>query len=217
MAGVSSHLGSDNSPTVGQQQRKASRATHKHAKSMLRWQALRQRWTRRGPSDCDHVSGKDNRLGDIPSRSYEEGFPSDQDDEAFLADFSRRFPLPPQLGSWRLVQPPTAITSAIFSLMLNGPDTRIHPETCTGAAGVGLPTMLANTLFSLESKGASSTWNESTCSWPLLTPSGKVSTWKANQLQGRLSRTHFSGAPNAWRAGDLRTLAEKLRDRTSST
>jgi hypothetical protein len=213
VAGVSTHLGSDNSSTVGQQQRKASRATHKQAKRMLRWQALRQRWTRRGPSDCDHVAGKLNRLGDIPSRSYEEGFPSDQDDEAFLADFSRRFPLPAQLGSWRLVQPPTAVTSSIYSMMRGTPDTTIHPATSTGAAGVGLPTMLANTLFSLESKGPTSTWNESTCSWPLLTPSGEVSTWKADQLRQRLSRKHFSGAPSAWQAGDLRTLAAKLRDR----
>ena len=60
--------------------------------------------------------------------------------------------------------------------------------------------MLANTLFSLESKGPTSTWNESTCSWPLLTPSGEVSTWKADQLRQRLSRRHFSGAPSAWQS-----------------
>jgi hypothetical protein len=213
VAGVSAHLGSDNSSTVGQQQRKASRGTHKHAKHMLRCQALRQRWTRRGPSDCDHVEGDQNRLGDIPSRSYEEGFPSEDDDEAFLAAFSRRFPLPPQLGSWRLVRPPTAITTAIYSILRGTHDTTIHPATSTGAAGVGLPTMLANTLFSLESKGKTSIWNESTCSWPLLMPCGKVSTWKADLLRARLSRRHFSGAPSAWQAGDLRTLAEKLRDR----
>ena len=217
VAGVSTHLGSDNSASVGQQQRKASRATHKQAQNLLRWQALRQRWTRRGPADCDHIPGLSNGLGDIPSRSYEEGFPEASDDDAFLADFSHRFPLPPQLGSWRLAQPPTAVTSAIYSLLQGTRDSTTHPATSSGAAGLGLPVSLANTLFSLTSNPTTTTWNESTCSWPLLTPSGEVTSLKAPELQHRRSREHFSGAPPAWSPEDLKTLGDQMRGRNDST
>ena len=108
--GIATHVGSDNSPTVGWNNRGASRASHKAPETMIWWQALRQRFTRRGPTDVEHIPGKTNLLGDFPSRSFEEGFPEGTDGDAkFLLEFSRRHPLPPQLGSWRLVHPPTEV------------------------------------------------------------------------------------------------------------
>jgi len=216
-AGVSTHLGSDNSPTVGWNQRGASRASHQAPERLLRWQAMRQRWTRRGPQDCDHVAGKDNRLGDFPSRWYEEGFPLDSDDAAFFAEFTNRHPLPPQLGCWQFVRLPPAIALAAFSILRNQYDTTIHPATCTGASGVGLPTMLANTLSSPICKAPTSTWNEATCSWPLLSPCGTVSSTKAAELQGRRSRKRYAGADSAWSPLDLRTLDAQMRDSKAST
>jgi hypothetical protein len=183
---------------------------------MLQLLALRQRWTRRGPQDCEYWKGEENRMADIPSRSFEEGFPDDQD-AAFLASFANQFPLPPQLGSWRSARPPTGIVCAAISLLRNQNDTQIHPATATGALGVGLPEMLTNTLYSLESKASPTAWNEDTCSWPLLTPYGKVSSTMASQLRARRSRRRFSGCRYAWTATDLRTLGEQLRVNTAST
>jgi len=223
-AGVSTHLHSDNSSTVGWNNRMATRATHKAPERFLRWQALRQRWTRRGPADVTHVAGVDNDLGDDPSRSYDPGpaggirnFPEDSDDEAFLAAFSRKYPLHPQLGSWRLARPSPAITSAVFSLLRNQYDRTVDPATVTGGSGVGLPTRLANTLASPTFNAPATTWNEAGCSWPLLAPSGEVSSTVADGLRQRRSRRPFANAPSAWTTGDLQTLGERLKAKQTST
>ena len=217
-AGVSSHLGSDNSPTVGWNQRGASRASHKCPERLLRWKALRQRWTRRGPQDVDHIAGDDNDLGDVPSRSYDEKEPfyvPDGQDDLFLQVFSNKFPLDstPQLGSWRIVRPRPEIVSAAILLLRGRNDTTIHPKASIGVAGVALPTSLANTLSSLACKAPTNTWNELTCSWPLLQPSGKEATPDVvNRLQARLSRKRFAGSHSAWSPADLETLAAQIQD-----
>jgi hypothetical protein len=216
-AGVATHLGSDNSSTVSWNTRMATRATHKAPERFLRYQAMRQRWNRRGPADCTHIAGKNNLLGDFPSRSYEEGFPNDADDDAFLTEFTARHPLPTQLGCWRLFQPPAAIVSATFSLLRNNLDTSIHPQTLTGDGGLGLPTTLANTLFSFKCKEPPATWNEANCSWPLLSPFGVVTTTKAAEFQARRSRKRFDGVPGVWSKTDLQTLAEQIQGNTTST
>ena len=217
IAGLSTHLGSDNSATVGWNQRMASRASHRAPDQFLCWQALRARYTRRGPANVDHVvAGVTNEFGDFPSRSYEQQWPDDSDDQAFLAEFSRRYPLPPifqQHGSWRLVQPPSAIASAAFSILRNQYDSIPLQPTSTGDAGVALPPMLGNTLSSQTCSLPTSTWNEATCSWPLLSPSGMVSTTKADELQQRRSRRPYVNAPCAWALGDFETLADGIRPR----
>ena len=96
--------GSDNSPTVGWENRKASRSLSRFPERGLQLDAMRSLHTRRGPGHLDHVAGKSNTMADFASRSYEEGFPPSADDQ-FLTEFSRRHPLPPQLGSWKLVHP----------------------------------------------------------------------------------------------------------------
>jgi len=215
-AGVSSYLGSDNTSTVSWNTRAATRCTHRAPERFIRWKALRQRWTRRGPQDVDHVAGKDNLLGDIPSRSYDKDgetpqFLASQDNE-FLTWFNSQFPLPQQLGCWQLVQPRTEIVFAATSLLRNNSDSTIHPATCIGTAGVALPTTLANTLGSLTSKAPASTWNEATCSWPLLSPSGRESTTEvAARCRERQSRRRFAGARSAWSPEDLRTLGAQIR------
>ena len=92
--GISTHMGSDNSPTVGWNNLGASRASHKAPETMIWCQALRRRFTRRGPTDVEHIPGKTNLFGDFPSRSFEEGFPDGTEGDAkFLLEFSRRHPL----------------------------------------------------------------------------------------------------------------------------
>ena len=206
-AGVSSYLGSDNSSTTHWNQRKATRSTHKAPERFLRWQAMHQRWTRRGPADVEHVAGKSNLFGDFPSRSFEEGF---SDDSAFIEEFSRRHPLPPQLGSWQLVHPTPEIISATFLILRNQNDTTTHPATATGASGLHLPTMLASTLFSLESRAPPDTWNEATCSWPLLSQSGEVNSTMASRFAARPSRKRYVIAPGAWSREDLQTLDAEI-------
>ena len=220
-AGVSSHLCSDNSATVAWNQRGASRASHKCPERLLRWKAMRQRWTRRGPQDVDHVAGQQNDMGDIPSRSYDNDnktpcFPHGEDNQ-FLQYFSHRFPLSshPQLGSWRLVRPRPEIVSAAILLLRGQNDLTIHPAVSIGDAGVALPTTLANTLSSLECRAPTNTWNERTCSWPLLEPFGMEATSAVGcRLQARLSRKRFASSPSAWSPEDLETLAEQIQDNT---
>ena len=209
-AGISTHIGSDNTPTVSWNQRMATRASHKTPERLIKFQALRQRFTRRGPTDVEHISGVSNRLGDFPSRSFEEGYPADNDD-AFLLEFSRRFPLVPQLGSWRMLNPPGSVTSLATSLLLGQFDTKICPKTIIGKSGVGLPATLASTLSYTTSKDPPSTWNEATCSWPLLCPSGKVSSTKLDELRARPSRRPFENAHGSWSLEDLQTLADRLQ------
>jgi hypothetical protein len=215
-AGGSSHFGTDNKATEGWYNRKASRASHKAPERFLRWLAMRQRWTRRGPQDVTYYEGERNLLGDFPSCSHGQGFPRHVDN-AFLQEFSKRHPLPPQLDFWRLVHPTAEIISAVCSVLRGQIDTQIHPSTVAGNDGAGLPTMLANTLSSLDCKEPTSTWNEATSSWPLLAPCGTVSTTTDDELRHRRSRKRFDGAPNAWLPEDLQTLGEQLRASTSST
>jgi hypothetical protein len=210
-AGLSTHLGSDNKNAVGWYNRRASRAASHAPERMLRWLALMQRWTRRGPQDVSHYPGETNRMADFASRSFEEGYPV-PNHAGFHREFSNRHALPPQLGSWTLVHPKPEIVSAAFLLLRGQTDLTIHPETNIGDSGLGLPTMLANILFSTTSKDPPSTWNDATCSWPLLAPCGTASMTTDAELRARKSRKRYAGARSAWSYGDLLTLANRIRD-----
>jgi hypothetical protein len=76
-----------------------------------------------------------------------------------------------------------------------------------------LPRMLANTLSSTTSREPTTTWNEATCSWPLLGASGEVSLTKMAELQQRRSRRPFANAPGLWSLDSLRILAEDIHPR----
>jgi len=220
-AGITTHLGSDNTSTVSWDTRGASRATHRAPDRLQRWKALMQRWSRRGPADVDHVAGTTNTMADIPSRSFDADgdpcptFRDDQDDE-FLAWFSHKFPLTcyPQNVSWQLRRPSSALTSAVCSLLRGRIDTSIPPETHLGKAGVNLPTSLVNILSSQGSRTPNTpaaTWNAQTCSWPLLLPSGEENTGEVMlRLRARQSRRRFAGSQGAWSPTDLETLAAQI-------
>ena len=208
-AGISNHFGSANTPAVGWNNSMASRASHKTPERFLKLQALRQRFTRRGPTDVEHISGISNRLCDFPLRSFEEGFPSDNDDD-FLLEFSHRFPLAPPLRSWRLLKPPDSIISLATSLLCGHYDTQICSATNIGKGGVGLPGILAHTLSLTTSNEPVKVWNEATCSWPLLCLSGKVSSSKINELQAQRLRQPFVNAQGSWSLEDLHTLGVQI-------
>jgi len=209
-AGLSTFFFSDNSPTVGIAQRQASRAKSRTPERLLRLLSLRQRWLRRGPQDVTHYPGVDNKMADIPSRSFVEGYP-DQEDDRFLRSFSQAFPLPPQLGSWKLVRPRIEISSLAFSILRGTADLTTLLTTPTGNTGVPLPALLGPTLTWPTPSAPTSTWNEATCSWPLLLPCGTVSSHAADLLQHRKSRRRFDGVPNAWSPEALRTLANQIK------
>jgi hypothetical protein len=138
-AGINSHLGSDNSATVAWNQRVASRATHRQPERLLRWKALRQRWTRRGPQDVTHYAGFSNEMADLISRSYDDFCQAGPtQDNTFLHFFSQRFPLTshPQLGSWQLAQPRPETVSAVLSLLRGQTATTTPAATSTGDGGV---------------------------------------------------------------------------------
>ena len=215
IAGISSFAITDNSPTEGIVLRQASRATSPMPAACLRWLALRQRWTRRGPQDIKHWEGKSNLMADFPSRSYQEGYPAEAN-EAFLTEFSTRFVLPPQLGSWRLVHPRAEIFSAAISLLRREISQPVLETTILGSFGVDLPLALAKTLSSPECRVTQgpTVWGESTCSWPLLLPCGTVSTTMGTVLQERRSRKNFSKSPASWSNTELQTLAERIRPNT---
>jgi len=216
VAGLSTFLWTDNSPTEGIVLRQASRAQSPMPEATLRWLALRQRWTKRGPQDIQHYAGEDNLMADFPSRSFSEGFPNGADG-AFLTEFATRFPLPPQLHSWRIVRPRAEIFSAAISLLRKEQTREILPTTVLGSFGVGLPTKLAKTLSYPRCRATlgPSTWGESGCSFPLLLPCGVVCTTVADSLQERQSRTRFSKSPASWSQGALETLAKKIQRPTN--
>jgi hypothetical protein len=123
VVGISTHNFSDNTPTVGQITKHKSRGESPFAEYMLDCLGIRQVLTGRGPADCTHWPEKENLMGDVPSGSFEEGFPEGSD-EKFLAYFAHRFPLPPsfphtsngQPDSWQLVTPLSRIVSTVGTL-----------------------------------------------------------------------------------------------------
>jgi len=214
VAGLSTFLWTDNSPTEAIVQRQASRAKSTMPEATLRWLALRQRWTKRGPQDIKHYEGKKNLMADFGSRSFSEGFPdTPAGDDAFLTEFDSQFPLPPQLHYWVLVRPSAAISSAAISLLRKQIDCEIQEETIIGSFGVGLPRVLANTLSSPECRTTTgpSTWGESGCSFPLLRPCGTVCSTVADNLRDRRSRIRFAKSPPSWSHAELETLAKSIR------
>ena len=222
VAGLSSFIWSDNTPTVGRITKRSSGGESRVAENMLYFLAMRQLFTKRGPSDCNHWPGSENLMADVPSRSFEEGFPADQDD-AFLKYFAHRFPLPAcfprgspdQPTCWRLVTPPKEVISAAISLLRGTPDTSPDPTVTLGDSGVPIPRLVIKTLYSSSLPAPITKWNESTCSWPLLVPSGKVSSIVDPHLRARASRQRYEKSPNSWTIEDLETLGARLHPKST--
>ena len=209
IAGMTSHTYSDNSPTVGIHGRGASRAASPTPANILKLLALRQRILRHGPQDLQHWPGEQNTMVDFLSRSFQS--PALASDQDFLATFTNTFPLPLQLGSWRIVRPNSALSSVAFSLLRKIPDTMSLRSARSGDTGLPLPPALASTLTSLITREPPTTWNASTCSWPLLLPCGKVVSTAASPLPVRPSRDRYVSVDRCWHRADLQTLAESLK------
>lgn len=216
-AGVSSYLSSDNTPTVSWLTKQDCKATSQVPETMLRLLARRQHWVRRGPFDIVHWEGKTNLMADFCSRSYEQGFHASRDD-LFLTKFCADFPLPAQLGSWRLVRPSDAIISAAFSILRRKIDYSIPNDASIGDAGLGLPLTMAKTLGSRAFRTPPSTWSDSRLCWPLLEPSGREnSAAMASKFRERPSRKRYESARSSWSIEDLATLGDALRNNSTST
>jgi hypothetical protein len=215
VAGVSTHNFSDNTPTVGWITQHTNGGESPFTEEMLHCLGICQLVTGRGPADCTHWPGKENLMGDIPLCLFEEGFPEGMD-EQFLAHFTDQFPLPlpfspnSQPGSWRLVTPPSRIISAMISLLQKTPNTSEDPTATIGDSGYAIPRLITRTLASSTYKDNPTKWNESSCSWPLLDPSGKVSSTVANLLPLRSSRLCYKKSPGSWTVGGLATLGGVL-------
>jgi hypothetical protein len=181
-AGLATWVGSDNNPSVSWMTRMASRLASRIPDRFLRLLAMRQRLTRRGPLDTHHVQGILNGMANFSSRS----FVSHPEDEAFIAHFSNTFRLPAQLGSWTHVPVPIGIISVTLSILQMDP-ILLPQIPATGVPGLDYPALLDDTLASTGSKALSTTWNEQTCSWPLLLPCGEESLTVADKLATRRS------------------------------
>jgi hypothetical protein len=74
------------------------------------------------------------------------------------------------------VTPPSGIVSAVILLLQKAPDTSADPTATVGDSGCVIPHLITKTLTSSTSKRNPTKWNEASCSWPLLDPSGRVSS-----------------------------------------
>jgi hypothetical protein len=160
-------------------------------------------------------------MGNIPLRSFKEGFPKGTDDQ-FLAHFTNHFPLPTPLftpdsqpGSWKLVTPLSGIISAVISQLQKTPDMSKDPTATIGDSGYAIARLITRTLATSTYNENPTAWNESSCSWPLLDPSGKVNSTVANLLPLRSSRLCYEKLPGSWTAGGFATLDAALRDSPS--
>jgi hypothetical protein len=215
-AGMSVYYGSDNSPTVGWHQRQAARAESPAPQRFIQASALLHKFGRRGPADTEHWAGRTNLMADFASRSFDEGFPSSQD-HAFLTEFSHRFPLPPQLGSWTLVQPRAATTSVGFSYLRGQPADPMPQPPPSGKSGISLPPRLAKIHGSPGFRPPANTWNDVGCSWPLLKPCGTVCPTMYDRLLARKSRLRFSSSDSLWTRMGIVTPVEPRPGNHDST
>jgi hypothetical protein len=159
------------------------------------------------PEVLQHEGGKDS----ISEKKQEKG------------DFTNHFPLPTLFtpdslpGSWKLVTPLSGIISAVISLLQKTPDTSKDPTATIGNSGYAIPHLVTRTLASCTYKENPTAWNKSSCSWPLLNPSGKVNSTVANLLPLRSLRLCYKKSPGSWTVGGLVTLGAAFRDSPSWT
>jgi hypothetical protein len=159
-------------------------------------------------------------MGDIPLRSFEEGFPEGTDDQ-FLAYFTNQFPLPTpfmpnsQPGSWKLVTLPSGIISTVILLLQKIPNMSEDLTATIGDSGYAIPRLVTKTLASSTYKENPTAWNKASCSWPLLDLSGKVNSTVADLLLLWSLRLCYEKLPGSWTVGGLATLGTALWDSPS--
>jgi hypothetical protein len=213
IAGLNSWFGSDNSATVSWKTKKATRAKSLSyvAPQILQAEVLLQRFTRRGPQDIGHIPGSSNLLGDFPSRSFAEHPATTEGDSTFAQIFSHRHPLPLQLGHWQSAHLSNELSSLICSLLRDQPVIFDCTTVDTGGTGPLLPSPLGSILSCQTPKPRPTTWNAPCCSWPLLSPYGKVDSTMASVFAARRLRERFASARSSWSRKDLTTLASQIQ------
>ena len=110
-------LFSDNSPTVSWVQRLAAKSS-KVAQQLIRALALRLKVTGASPLSALHISGVDNQMTDIPSRSF--GTPAKwhyKSDLDLLTFYNQTFPLNQQQNSWSVYQIGSRISTLVLSVL----------------------------------------------------------------------------------------------------
>jgi len=110
-------LFSDNSPTVSWVQRLAAKSS-KVAQQLIRALALRLKVTGASPLSALHISGVDNQMTDIPSRSF--GTPAKwhyKSDLDLLTFYNQTFPLNQQQNSWSVYQVGSRISTLVLSVL----------------------------------------------------------------------------------------------------
>jgi len=155
-------------------------------------------------------------MADFASRSYKEGYPNTAN-SLFLQEFSHRFPLTPQLGSWKLAGISTKTTSVGISILWRAKGTNSGPGARPGGSGLCLRPELAKILGSPASKPPNSTCNAKGCSWPLLGPSGLASNQLHKFFLARPSRERFAKSASLWCIRDFKTLANSIHSKNAST
>jgi len=107
----------DNSPTISWVERMATRSS-KVAGQLLIALAIRMKESQVSPLTPLHIAGRQNSIGDIPSRSFG-GTPEwhCKTDKQFLELFNSKFTLPNQ-QSWKLFRIPSALSTRVISVLL---------------------------------------------------------------------------------------------------
>ena len=106
----------DNSPTIGWVKRIAVRVSLV-AMQLVRALTLRLKKTGASPLTPLHISGEENAMTDIPSRSFGSNLSwFCKNDTALLNLFNKIFPLPNQ-ASWTVFSPSNAVSMKFISVM----------------------------------------------------------------------------------------------------
>ena len=108
----------DNSPTIAWVERMALRSGSMIAGQLLMALAIRMKEAGVSPLTPLHIQGRQNGIGDIPSRSFG-GTPEwyCKTDIEFLTLFKQHFPLPNK-QSWTLFHIPSALSMRVISVLL---------------------------------------------------------------------------------------------------
>jgi hypothetical protein len=135
-------LFSDNSPTVGWVTRLASKSS-KVAAQLIRALALRLKMREAAPLTALHISGVENAITDVPSRSFgsETKWHCRSDDE-LLTLFNSKFPLPNQT-SWTVFSPSSDLFMKVCSVLRMKPSSleewRLLPKIGKHTTTTGVP------------------------------------------------------------------------------
>jgi hypothetical protein len=126
----------------------------------------------------------------------------------FLSQFAATFPLPPQLGSWQLVQLTNEMTSLVFSVLHQANLELPAWQVPTGELGRLSVQTAAKTFTCLPTKHPEATWNGKNCLWPLLNGYRQVDPTMADQLAARKLRQRYEIVPRSSSPSDMKIPVE---------